>query len=132
MKKRILFLGMVGVLLSFVSCGKAKEEVYESETKASEEVKIAMVEEGEMAQKPELKYVEGELLVKFKPEVSAEEIITILKDEYQCEIIDIIKGLDVYRIKMPKGKTVPEMVELLSKDERVKYAEPNYIYRLQM
>lgn len=84
-----------------------------------------------MAEKPEQKYAEGEILVKFKPEVSPEEIAKIIKEEYQCEVLDVIKGLDVYRLKVPRGKKVPEMVELLNKDGRVKYAEPNIIYRLQ-
>jgi len=112
-------------LVIFASCGKAKEK---------KETNLAMVEEGEMAEKEktEQKYVEGELLVKFKPEINAEERVKILTEEYGCEILDVIKGLDVYRIKIPKEKTVPEMVEILSKDERIKYAEPNYIYRLQL
>ncbi|MGE4357240.1 MAG: hypothetical protein AB7E08_01640 [Candidatus Omnitrophota bacterium] len=131
--RNLIFVLLIGIcLLSFVSCGRAKEENYTSEETFNEETKLAMVEEGEMVQKPEPKYVEGEVLLKFKPEISAEEIVSIIKEEYQCEIIDIIKELDVYRIKIPKGKTVPEMVEILSKDERVKYAEPNYIYRLQL
>ncbi len=128
MRQLFLLLVIVGFVFSFVSCGKAKSE---TKPQAKSEIQLATVEEGEMAEKPEQKYVEGEILVKFKPEVSPEEIAKIIKEEYQCEVLDVIKELDVYRLKVPRGKKVPEMVELFSRDERVKYAEPNIIYRLQ-
>jgi len=131
MRYVILSCLVVGITFSFVSCTKAKTDSRQEATpQAKVETKAKAVEEGTMSQE-ESKYVAGELLVKFKPEVKAEDIPKIIKEEYHCEILDVIKGLDVYRLKIPAGKKVSEMVELLSKDARVKYAEPNIIYRLQ-
>jgi len=118
MKRLFLALLVLTVTFCFLSCGKREGEKLEEKVMFKEE-----------AQEP--RYVEGEVLVKFKPEIGLEEIEKIIKEEYRCEILDVIKGLEVYRLKIPKDKTVPEMVELLSKDQRVKYAEPNLIYRLQ-
>lgn len=128
MRQLFLLLVIVGFVFSFISCGRAKSE---TKPQAKSEIQLATVEEEEMAEKPAQRYVEGEILVKFKPEVDVDEIARIIKEEYQCEVLDVIKGLDVYRLKVPRGKKVPEMVELLNKDARVKYAEPNMIYRLQ-
>ncbi|MCM8779267.1 MAG: hypothetical protein NC898_04690 [Candidatus Omnitrophica bacterium] len=126
MKGKWLWGGGIIFLFLLVSCGKAKEK-----SSAVKKTELAMVEEGKEMSQEEQRFVEGEVLVKFKPEISAEEIVKIVKEEYQCEIMDVIEGLGVYRLKLPKGKKVLEMVETLRKDERVKYAEPNIIYRLQ-
>jgi sRNA-binding protein len=133
--KRIFLLLASGIFIfSLVSCGKAKTQAQnKSQSQASSEVKLAAVEEEAMDKEKDEgpQYVAGEILIKFKPEVNIEDIPKIIKEEYKCEILDIIKGLEVYRLKIPAGKKVKEMVEILSRDPRVKYAEPNIIYRLQ-
>ncbi|MCX5656694.1 MAG: hypothetical protein NTZ48_00425 [Candidatus Omnitrophica bacterium] len=108
----------------FISCGKARTETKNDDNLGA---KSAVAEEGNMDKVNKREYVEGEILVKFKPEVNTENIQEIVEKEYDCEIIDIIKGIDVYRLKIPADKKVPEILELLNKDERVKYAEPNTI-----
>lgn len=128
---RWIFILMTGVILFiFSSCEKKKEVDSNTET----EISLGGVrEEGmENEKTKEAKYVEGEVLVKFKPEISNEEIVKIIKEEYKCEILDVIEGLEVYRLKIPQGKKVIEMIEEMKKDTRIKYVEPNLIYRLQL
>ncbi len=128
MRKILIAVLVTSIVFTFVSCGKAKTE---TKNETALEANTAVVEEGDMDKEQRREYVEGEILVKFKPEVNSEDISKIVKEEYSCEIIDIIKGIDVYRLRIPADKKVPEMLELLNKDARVKYAEPNVIYRLQ-
>lgn len=78
---------------------------------------------------PGRKYVEGELLVKFKEGTSQDEIEQFVSD-YNLQMLDIIKGINVYRFKIPADTTVEEMLEKLNQHPYVKYAEPNYIYKL--
>lgn len=128
MKRIFITLLISSLVFTFVSCGKAKTE---TKNETALEANAAVAEEGDMDKVNKREYVEGEILVKFKPKVNTEDIPVIVKEEYNCEIIDIIKGIDVYRLKIPADKKVPEMLELLNQDTRVKYAEPNMIYRIQ-
>ena len=71
-------------------------------------------------------HVEGEMMVKFKPDVGKD----VAEKSYQekgCQLIHVIDELGIYRLKIPQGKTVLEMVALFQKDPRVKWAEPVYI-----
>jgi hypothetical protein len=81
-------------------------------------------------EKPKAKYVEGEALIKFKEEIDDETARKIIA-EYNCKVIEKIASINVYKINLPKDKTVEEMVKVLNQDSRVKYAEPNYLFTLQ-
>ncbi|MEK6656291.1 MAG: hypothetical protein AABY58_02515 [Nitrospirota bacterium] len=85
-------------------------------------------EENKKIIKKDDKYKKGELLVKFKEGVSEEEIRNINKGR-GTEVIEFIKGIKVYRLKIVSNKSVEDMVEAYSKDPKVEYAEPNYIQR---
>ena len=85
-------------------------------------------EENKKIIKKDDKYKNGELLVKFKEGVSEEEIRAINKGR-GTEVIEFIKGIKVYRLKIVSNKSVEDMVEAYSKDPKVEYAEPNYIQR---
>lgn len=85
-------------------------------------------EENKKIIKKDDKYKEGELLVKFKEGVSEEEISAINKEK-GTEVLEFIKGIKVYRLKIISNKSVKDMAEAYSKDLRIEYAEPNYIQR---
>lgn len=85
-------------------------------------------EENKKIIKKDDKYKKGELLVKFKEGVSEEEIRAINKEK-GTEVLEFIKGIKVYRLKIISNKSVEDMVEAYSKDPRIEYAEPNYIQR---
>lgn len=71
-------------------------------------------------------YVEGELLVQFAGDdadamnVEAEHGLTDAED---------IAGIDVRRVRVPEGKSVRSVIEKLSEDHRVAFAEPNILAR---
>lgn len=76
------------------------------------------------------RYAEGELLVKFKEGVNREEAEAIISRK-GASVIKVVEGIQVYHIRLPKGKDVGEAVEEFSKMPEVEYAEPNYKLRLQ-
>lgn len=87
-------------------------------------------ESGPSAEKPKKpKYVEGELLVRFKGEVSnarAEAVHGKFKAR-KLRQYKSVQGLQ--HIKLPKGLTVEEAVAEYKKDPNIVYAEPNYVFR---
>ena len=70
-----------------------------------------------------------ELLVKFRPEVKQEVRENTIKD-IGGEIIEYIKALDVFRIKISEDKSIQEWIELYNSEPNIEYAEPNRIYRI--
>ena len=75
------------------------------------------------------KYIEGEVLVKFKEGVTSEEIKKFLS-EHNLRIKRIIKSINVYSLLLPENKTVKEILPSLNQDPRIEYAEPNYLMEL--
>jgi general secretion pathway protein D len=76
------------------------------------------------------RYAEGELLVKFKEGVTDEAAQEIISRQ-GATIIKYLEGIQVYHIRLPKGKDVEEAVNEFSKMPGVQYAEPNYKMWLQ-
>lgn len=72
------------------------------------------------------KYVPGEILMKFNPGVSEEKIKNINAGHgTQVTYTSPYAGFKI--LKIPKTKTVEEMVEIYSKNPNVEYAVPNAI-----
>lgn len=72
------------------------------------------------------KYVPGEILVKFNPGVSEEKIKNInVGHGTQVTYTSPYAGFKI--LKIPKTKTVEEMVEIYRKNPNVEYATPNAI-----
>jgi len=65
-----------------------------------------------------------QILVRFKPNVSP-QIIRLASAAYQIKETRRIPGLNVYRWKVPEGKTLDEVVFLLSRNPDVEYVEPD-------
>ena len=74
-------------------------------------------------------YVPGEVLLKFKDDVSHERMDEILR-LYRLEPIKFLRKVPVYQLKIAGDESVLDMVEKLSSLPEVEYAEPNYIMRL--
>jgi len=75
-------------------------------------------------------FVSGEALVKFKPSVSPERMDAILK-ESGTELITVIKGIGVYRVRIVGKESVETVVKRLSAFQEVEYAEPNLLSRTE-
>lgn len=72
------------------------------------------------------KYVPGEIIVKFKPGVR-DEVISELNRRLGTSVLYTSPFAGFKRLKIPKGKTVEEMVNIYKKNPNVEYAEPNFI-----
>ncbi len=72
------------------------------------------------------KYVPDEIIVKFKSEVK-DDVISKINSRHGASVKYTSPYGKFKTIKIPKGKTVSEMVESYKKDSNVEYAEPNYI-----
>ena len=74
----------------------------------------------------ESEYVPGEIIVKFKPAASADEIASV-NSICSASLLYTSPHASYSLISVPLDKTVQEMVELYSQNPNVEYAEPNYI-----
>ena len=72
------------------------------------------------------KYVAGEFLVKFKPNVS-EQTINALNSSHGVSSIYTSPYTGFRRLRMPEGKTVADMVDIYQANTNVVHAEANYI-----
>jgi serine protease len=74
-------------------------------------------------------YAPDQIIVKFKEGVlnNNEDSLNSLLG---TEVIDSNLYSRVKLLRIPEGKTVPEMVETYSRETIVEYAEPNYIYHI--
>jgi thermitase len=73
-------------------------------------------------------YVPGEVLVKFKPTVSALAgiaTVSAMGGSVQAQL-----NGNVVQVKLEAGKTVAETLASYSNDSSVEYAQPNYIYHV--
>jgi type II secretory pathway component GspD/PulD (secretin) len=79
--------------------------------------------------KQEKFYRPGELLVKFKEHISAEEAEKILHKR-GASVIKYLEAIKVYHIRLKAGQDVEEAVSDFSSLHEVDYAEPDYKFRL--
>ncbi|MDD5614049.1 MAG: hypothetical protein PHQ54_03140 [Candidatus Omnitrophica bacterium] len=77
------------------------------------------------------KFLEFEVLVKFKEDIGSEDINSFI-GEHSLQVLNIIERIGVYHFKFAENISVESMVERLSKDSRVEYAEPNYIIKFEL
>ena len=71
------------------------------------------------------RYVEGELLVKYKDEPAVVRAHAV----HKAHIVKHFRALGIHHIKLPPGMTVADAVREYEKDPNVEFAEPNYIAR---
>jgi len=124
MKNIYIIIILIGFLFISIGCSREKEQEVLNIEREESSTRIAMTHEDKTS------FVEGEVLLKFKSDISKilrEEIIK----EYDCRILNVIESIQVYRVRIPEGKSVPDMIKILNSDDRVKYAEPNMIYKIQ-
>jgi hypothetical protein len=95
-------------------------------------VVIRTKEEKQKQQKPEparpkkARHKSGQILVKFKPEVS-EETINSINARHHTKKIKKLARIDVYKLELPSGASAEEMAQIYQELPEVEYAEPNYI-----
>jgi len=72
------------------------------------------------------RYVPGELLVRYKSQVSASAVAQSLSAK-GAERIDGSRRRSLHHVRLPEGTTVEEALREFRNDPNVLYAEPNYI-----
>jgi subtilisin family serine protease len=71
-------------------------------------------------------YVHGELLVKYRPAARA-AASEYFRTRWGVSTLRTFKAIGVYHVKLPKGMTVEQGLEIYKDDPQVEYAEPNYL-----
>lgn len=75
-------------------------------------------------------YALGELMVKFRDEVTEEKALSII-GQRNASLINIIRDISVYRIKIRDKQSVDEAIEEFLSIPEVQYAEPNYTFKIR-
>jgi hypothetical protein len=105
------------------------EQVHTLRRLLKEKEKKALAQEGREILE-ELRYIPGEVLVRFKEELTNEEK-TALINKWGFELIEKVVLTDIHRLRVPAGMAVSEAVEKLEILDEVKHAQPNWIYRIE-
>ena len=74
-------------------------------------------------------YKENEIIIKYKSTVSIQSAKSIEKNNSLSKMSQMKNRRDIALYKIPKDKTVPQMVDKFKKQENVEWVEPNYIYK---
>ena len=77
------------------------------------------------------RYVPNEIIVKFIPGIKGNEIANI-NSKHKTEVISTSQYGEFKLLKIAKGKSVQEMVEIYNRNPNVEYAEPNYVAQALM
>jgi general secretion pathway protein D len=75
-------------------------------------------------------YMEGELLVKFKEGVSVEKASSLIVQE-GATVVSFNEQTNVYRLRLKKGQSVKDAIEVFSALPEIQYAEPNFTVRIR-
>ena len=126
-----IILSAAIAFLMITSCMASKVE---NHTSSPEDKKVVSSEGEKGGIRSDLKiigkdYVPGEVLVEFKEGVSEESIMAI-SEKFSLVLIEKVKGTSIYRFRLPGGKAVPEVVDILKQQNEVRTAQPNYIYKI--
>lgn len=78
--------------------------------------------------KKEKMYAEGELLIKFKKDVTAEKALQSILNK-EASLIRFLESAEVYQIRLREGQSVEDAVKEFSSIPEVEYAEPNYTFK---
>jgi len=79
---------------------------------------------------PSPRFIQYEVLVKFKDGVPQERIASILKDS-RTEVIAELQRGRLYHVRILDDRSVESVITQLTSCQEVEYAEPNYRYETQ-
>lgn len=75
---------------------------------------------------PEIRYVPGEIVVKYKAGVGSAKAAA-MNARLGTQTLKYLPNLKIYRKKLPDTMTLQQAINVFSSDPDVEYAEPNYI-----
>jgi len=91
--------------------------------------RISGLTDNDFSSSEPLNYVPGELLVKYKPQLSLSSINS-LHSQLNVTEIKRFSEINVHHIKLPSGTNVEDALKAFKDNPSVEYAEPNYIYKI--
>lgn len=125
---------ILGWLFKYKTAGKKKTNLLVFLTphiiKEAESLEKITSDKQKEFSRAEKQYAEGELLVKFKKDIPVEKVMEIILSK-ELSLIEFLKDLEIYRIKLKEGRTVEDAVKEFSDMPEVQYAEPNYMMKLK-
>ena len=117
------------ICLTLAACGSGKTASISSDT-SNGTGGIKITAQSILSQMENGRYVQGELLVRFKPNVAA----TSLQKVHQAVGASVIKKYSIVsnleRVRLPQGLSVRDAVTQYMSNPDVEYAEPNYILHM--
>jgi len=90
-------------------------------------VVLFIVFSAQLKQSQEPEFVEGEVLVKFKPTISTQAVEALVAD-IGAQTVHVFSEIGVYKMKLAEQMSVKDGVKTFKDSPNVAYAEPNYIY----
>jgi thermitase len=127
MKKKSFFLLLVMIVFMMtMGFSRFRNERSRNPRYRSEPKKIHLRYDNFQSRAKEKAYVSGQILVKFKSNLS-EQTAEAAIAAYQSRKIRRIPVIDIYQLEIPDYLSVDEMVSVVSQNPDVEFAEPNYI-----
>ncbi len=80
-------------------------------------------------QRTENKFVEGELLVKFKSEVTSAKALQT-NEKFGSQMVEKFSSRGWQRVKLPKGVSIDDALNLYKNAAEVESVQPNFYYKL--
>ncbi len=125
-KQLILLISTALVLTLTVSFNNAEQDRRIKRVTDPSLQDIHVIKDNFRSKNKQKQYASNEVLVKFKPQLSENEVVSLIK-AYESRKIKKIAKLNVYQIQISEHTSVEEMVYAFDRNPDVKYAEPNYI-----
>ncbi|MFZ3136336.1 MAG: type II secretion system secretin GspD [Thermodesulfovibrionales bacterium] len=120
---------LIGWLFKYKTTSKKKTNLLVFLTphivKEAESLEKITVDKQKEFARAEKKYAEGELLVKFKKDVTAEKAMKIILNK-DASLIGYLENIEVYHIRIREGESVEDAVKEFSAMPEVQFAEPDY------
>ena len=125
-KKLILLISIIFFLSLTVSFNNAEQDRGIRRITDPALRHIHVLKDNFRSRETQQRYASNEVLVKFKPSLSENEVMSLI-ETYQSLKIKKIPKLNVYQIQIPEHYSVEEMVNAFDRNPDVEYAEPNFI-----
>jgi subtilisin family serine protease len=128
-KKLILLISIIVFLSMTVSFNNAQQDRRMRKIVNPTLIDIHVLKDNFRTRNNQQRFASGEILVKFKPSLSENEVASLI-EAYKSRTIKKIQNLNVYQILIPENYSVEEMVYAFERNPDVEFAEPNYIARI--
>jgi len=129
-KYKILFVLLIGALCgSGVVLPGVRADKPAKRNSVAPRRQIKQVEGGRIVRKRAPRHAAGRILVKFKPDVSAESVAAAVS-AYGAREIRSTEAIGLHQLQILSNVSVEELVYALERNPDVEFAEPDYAFRI--